>query len=106
MRTDGAVRPMAEVRAAFEASLSEGEREAFFPRGIVDAVTLELLDFVTALRDGRPPEIDGLEGLRDMAVAEAIYESDAARRPVTLTDVLEGRVDAYQRPIDEHWRLV
>jgi predicted dehydrogenase len=106
VRTDGAAQPMAAVRAAFEASLSEGEREAFFPRGIVDAVTIELLDFVTALRDGRPPEVDGLEGLRDMAVAEAIYESDAARRPVTTADVIEGRIDTYQRPIDEHWRLV
>ena len=69
-------------------------------------MTIELLDFVTALRDGRPPEVDGLEGLRDMAVAEAIYESDVARRPVTTADVIEGRIDTYQRPIDEHWRLV
>jgi predicted dehydrogenase len=103
---DGATQTMAEVRAAFDASLSEGDREAFFPRGIVDAVTIELFDFITALRDGRPPEIDGLEGLRDMAVAEAIYESDAANRAVAVADVLEGRVDAYQRLIDEHWKLV
>jgi predicted dehydrogenase len=106
VRAEGATQPMAAVRAAFEASLSGGEDEAFFPRGIVDALTIELLDLVTVLRDGRPLEVDGLEGLRDVAVAEAICESDAAHRPVTTADVIEGRIDTYRRPIDEHWRLV
>ena len=104
-RKDGTQLPLAEVRAGFLASLSESEREAFFPQGITDGVTIELHDFVMAVRDGHPPEIDGLEGLRDMAVAEAIYESDAANRPVSVKDVLDGRIDAYQRPIDEHWHL-
>ena len=67
-------------------------REAFFPHGITDGVTIELFDFVTAVRD--------------LTVAEAIYESDAAHRPVAVQDMLDGTVDAYQRPIDEHWQLV
>ena len=45
-------------------------------------------------------------GLRDLAAAFAILESSAAGRQVTLQEVLDGTVDAYQRPIDEHYGLV
>jgi hypothetical protein len=33
-------------------------------------------------------------------------ESFVARRPVQVAEVLSGQVDAYQRPIDEHYGLV
>jgi predicted dehydrogenase len=104
-RLDGTQRTLDELRQDFLASLSGDERERLFPLGIMDDITLELYDFLTAIRDGHPPEIDGLEGLRDMAVCEAFYESNLAGRPVRVADVLNGHIEAYQRPINEHWGI-
>ncbi len=39
-------------------------------------------------------------GLRDLAAAFAILESDVARREVSVDQVLAGDIGAYQRPID------
>lgn len=44
-------------------------------------------------------------GLRDLATAMAILESAEAGAPVAVADVLAGRVDAYQRPINEYYGL-
>ena len=97
---------MAELSRAFLASLGDDERERLFPLGLVDdEIAIELHDFLTAIRDGRPPEIDGLEALRDLAVCEAAYESDLAGSPVRVSDVLAGRAEEYQRPINEHWGI-
>jgi predicted dehydrogenase len=104
-RRDGTTRTRDELRQDFLDSLAAAERERLFPLGITDDVSLELYDFLTAVRDARPPEIDGLEALRDVAVCLAIYESSLAARPVRVEDVLQGRVDAYQRPIDDHWAI-
>jgi predicted dehydrogenase len=85
--------------------------ERWFPAGIRDTKALQLLDFLRAVqarRSGRAdaaPEASGAEGLRDLACAFAILESAAARRTVTVEEVLTGRVDAYQREIDEHYGL-
>ncbi len=44
----------------------------------------QLADFVAALRDGRPPLIDGREGRRAVEVIQAVYESAATGRTVAL----------------------
>ena len=49
-------------------------------------------DFLTAVRDGRPPEIDATEALMDQAVAEAIYESAEAGQAASLENVLSGKL--------------
>jgi predicted dehydrogenase len=105
VRKDGSEVPFTELKEQFMQSLAPDERERLFPLGITDAVTIELYDFIDAVRSGRPPEIDGEEGLRDMAVCEAIYESDALRQAVKVAAVLDGSIDTYQRPIDVHWGL-
>ncbi|MDP6507770.1 MAG: gfo/Idh/MocA family oxidoreductase, partial [Chloroflexota bacterium] len=74
--------------------------EAWFPGGIDDAFALEALDWFAAIESGAPAEVDGQAGLRDLAAALAILESDIAHREVTIESVLNGEVDAYQRPID------
>ncbi|MER3404327.1 MAG: hypothetical protein C4289_03445, partial [Chloroflexota bacterium] len=106
VRKDGSEVPFAELKEQFLQSLAPDEQERLFPFGITDAVTIELHDFIDAVRTGRSPEIDGEEGLRDMAVCEAIYESDALRQAVKVAAVLDGHIDTYQRPIDAHWGLV
>ena len=105
-RRDGSQRSLEALRGDYLASLGPDEREALFPLGITDDVSLELYEFLAATRGGEAPEVDGLEGLRDMAVCEAIYESSVAGRPVWVDDVLAGRIDTYQRPVDEHWGLL
>ena len=81
------------------------EKDALFPYGITGGVTLELWDFIDALSEGRPVEIDAEEGLRSKAVSEAIYESGQSGQVVQVADVLAGKVDGYQRDIDQAWGL-
>ena len=83
----------------------EKGRAGLFPHGIEDGFALEIYDFLTAVRDGRPPEIDGDQGLRAKAIALAIYESNATGQAVRVKDVLDGTVDTYQRPINEKWGI-
>lgn len=41
-------------------------------------------DFIAAVRDGRPPETTGADGVREVAVVEAAYESAELNEPVTV----------------------
>ena len=68
----------------------------------VDAATLgiELDDFALAVAEGRPPEVDGRDGLLAVAIIWAIAESQEAGRPVTIAEVAEGTVDAAQADVD------
>jgi predicted dehydrogenase len=94
-----------DVRDIFEREASPEERERYFPRGVTDAFGLAYLDWLRAIRSGTQPETDGREGVRDLATAFAIMESATARRPVDVADVLSGKVDAYQREINEHYGI-
>lgn len=96
---------MSKLQEMYLATLSEAEKDALFPYGITGGVTLELWDFIDALSAGRPVEIDAEEGLRSKAVSEAIYESGQSGQVVQVADVLAGKIDAYQRDIDQAWGL-
>jgi predicted dehydrogenase len=102
---DGKVAPMSAVQAMFLAALGSAGREKLFPHGFQNGVVLECYDFLTAIRDGRPPEVDAETGLKAKSIAEAIFESSHASQAVSMADVLSGVVSAYQRPIDEAWGL-
>ena len=95
----------AELQEKFLASLSPEKKETLFPYDTRDSVTVELVDFVRAVRDGTVPEVDGHEALAAMAVSEAFYESDHAGTPIKVADVRAGRVRAAQHDIDAHWGL-
>lgn len=45
---------------------------------------LQLEDFVRAIREGRPPQVDGREGRRAVAAIAAIYESARTGRSVAI----------------------
>lgn len=77
----------------------------WFPGGVRDTKALQFLDFVRAVTAGHDPEASGRQGLADLACAFAALESAHAGRSVTVTDVLEGRVRAYQADIDAHYGL-
>lgn len=49
--------------------------------------------------------IDAEIGLRAKAICEAIYESNACGQVVNYDDVVAGKVERYQKPINAHWGL-
>lgn len=68
----------------------------------VDAgyLAVEIADFIDAVMQKRAPEVDGIGGLRALAVVYAILESGVAKREVSVNEVLDGRLHAYQDEID------
>ena len=80
-------------------------RQDAFPAGIRDAFALEMLDFIRAIHTSSPMEASGQEGLLDLATSYTLLESAAINRPVTVDEVLAGRVDAYQAEINAHYGL-
>ena len=102
---DGTTYSMGKLQELYLQSLSARQKERLFPYGITGGVTLELWDFIDALSQGRPVELDAEEGLRSKAVSEAVYESGKAKQVVKVADVLRGKVDAYQRDVDRYWKL-
>jgi predicted dehydrogenase len=56
--------------------------ETRFP--ILDEFALELDAFAQCVRSGRDPEPDGWEGLRDVAIMEAIYEAARTNQAVRI----------------------
>jgi predicted dehydrogenase len=84
----------------------DGKAERLFPLGMSDAFGLLIGDWLRSIREGRPAETNGEEGLRDLAASFAIMEASEARRSVMLDEVLDGRVDGYQRELDQHYGLL
>jgi predicted dehydrogenase len=93
------------LRALFDAEASTEIKEAIFPRGLTDTFALAYRDWLDAIAAGRQPEMNGREGLLDLATAFAIMESATAHSPIAVADVLSGKVDAYQQPINAHYGL-
>lgn len=72
------------------------------PWSVVDSgyLAVEIDDFVDAVLSGRAPEVDGMGGMRALAVVLAILESGVSGREVTVDEVLDGTVHVYQDSID------
>ena len=100
-RVDGTARTVENLHREYLDELGPEGRERVFPLGLTDGFALEVHDFLTAIRDGRPPEVDGEAGMKAKAIAQAIYESSVRGEVVRVADVLSGEIDDYQRPIDE-----
>ncbi len=106
-RHDGTVHSLQELEAMHRATLSEEEEEHLYPGGATDGFSIEIWEFIEILRGNRPaPEIDGWEGMRSLALGDAIYESALTGESVPVDDVLNGTRSAYQDPIDAHWGLI
>ena len=92
------------------ASLFGGERPwtySFdFPVTDRKILALEYHEFAECVRTGAQPEVDGAVAKRAVALVYALFESDRAGRPVTIDEVESSAVDAYQREIDEHLKLM
>lgn len=68
-------------------------------------LAIEYAELANCIRTGSPPEVDGIAGRNAVALICALFESQLLGRPVTMSEVLSGQVDAYQREIDEHYNL-
>jgi predicted dehydrogenase len=101
----------AELRAELGDFRLEGvTADLFGPEGTeydlpfaeVDAATIaiELDDFIAAIVQRRPPEVDGLGGLLAVAGVWALAESRGAGGFVKIADVADGTISAVQDPID------
>jgi len=99
------VTPMAEMQKQFLAQLDESKKNALFPYGFTDGFVLECYDFLDAVEKKRKPEVDGETGLKAKAICESIFESATLGQVVRYDDVLGGKIEEYQKPINEHWGL-
>lgn len=108
-RRDQSVIPFEELRDQYLKSLSDEDRERLFPSELFPDLTelqgdhgveLEVYDFLCAVRDRRPPDVDGLEGLKAQALSECYLESSHLGQSVSYDDVVDGNVRAYQERID------
>jgi predicted dehydrogenase len=105
VESDGTVRPSGWVERQYMDSLSDDEKNHLFPFGATDGFSIEVFDFIRAIRTGQPVEMDGEAGLRAKTLCMACYESAEAGTVVKYDDVLDGSVSAYQDPIDAHWGI-
>ncbi|MBP94502.1 hypothetical protein CMK18_00970 [Candidatus Poribacteria bacterium] len=89
-----------EIYQKFMSSLSESEREYFFPRDIDNTIAIELKYFADAINSGSQPEVDGLEGYRSQAICMAVYESGYFGRSVTIEEIENLSLEGYQKEIN------
>ncbi|MGC8832034.1 MAG: Gfo/Idh/MocA family protein [Thermoproteota archaeon] len=82
-------------------SLTPEEKNRRFPMNIKDTVATELYDFYDSVVNKHAPEVDGLEAYRDMAIPLGLYESALLKKPVSVRDVEELKVEEYQKEINE-----
>jgi predicted dehydrogenase len=69
-------------------------------------LAIEQHDFCEAIRTSTRPEVDGYDGTTAVAALLGVYESDRARRPVSMQELLASQVDAYQRDTDQKLGLI
>jgi len=102
IRDDGSRTGISDI---FEKESSEEEKEELFPMDIRDSFSLETLDFLNAIWEGREMEASGQEGLRDMALSFAMIESSILNRPVTAEEIESGKVANYEEAINKYYGL-
>ncbi len=102
---DGKEIPYEEIEKEYMASLSPKQAEKLFPFGLGDGISNECWDFIDAIDKGRQPEVTGYDGLKAKAVCYALYESALAGKWIKVADVMSGKINAYQKPIDKFWKI-
>lgn len=102
---DGTKKSYEEIEKEYRAQLSPEKREQLFPYGVESDFALECWDFVDAVQKRRKPEIDAATTKWTKSICLAAYESSFCGKPVTVRDVHDGKVSAYQDPINEYWGL-
>src|SRR3954465_8533633 len=87
-------------------ALSPDERELLSPGGTDDGFAIEISAFIELLQGKRSkPEVGGWEGLRSLAIGEAIYESAISGEVIQVDDIISSKRGLFQEPIDAYWKL-
>lgn len=63
-------------------------------------IAIEYDDFAGAILEDRPPEVDGMGGLRSLALVYGFLEAERLGRPVTAESLLSGEVSPYQDELE------
>ena len=64
-------------------------------------LAMEMAELLDAADGGPPVEVGPEAGLSAAALVFACHESSTAGRPVTLSEVINGTLDTYQRPVNQ-----
>ncbi len=94
-----------DITKLFEKRAKKEAKENFFPYGIKDAMALETLEFLRAIKERREMETSGKEGLRDLAAAYALIESSIARKSINVDDIESGKISQYEEEINKHYGI-
>lgn len=94
-----------DLHARYQATLSATDKARLFPYGCTDSMGIEVWDYVDSIRNKRKPEMDGWDGLNAKVVCEACFESGLAGTPVRVQDVLDGKINAFQKRFDDYWGI-
>lgn len=107
---DGVRRPVQDHVVDWVVGLDDEARAQLLPAGTWNprdltistaeplryGLAYEIWDFARSIIESRPPEIGGPEATTALAGGLAILESSLARREVSIAEVLDGTVDAWQ----------
>ena len=97
--------PAKDLQVMYLASLPGAEKDRLFPYGCTNSMGIEVWDFVNAIATGRKPEMDGQDGLVSKTLCVCCFESAARGEVVKFKDVIDGKIETYQKPINDHWGL-
>ena len=98
--------PYEELMASAEGLELEPLAAHFFPDKVTGEnidfrlLALEYFELGEAILNGRQLEVDGVEGMKDVAAVYAIFESSVAGGPVKMSEVESGELSTYQDEID------
>lgn len=94
-----------DLTALYAAHAPLETRRRDFPFDLTDPFALNQLDWLQAIGQRRQPQASGREGLADLAATFALLEASQLGRRIAVEDVLQGRIAAYQQPINERFGL-
>jgi len=102
---DGSTKPYEEIEKQYRAQLDDETKDKLFPYGVESDMALECWDFVDSVQKRRKPEIDAETTRVTKALCMACYESATAGQTVSVQDVVDGALSAYQDPINDYWKI-
>jgi predicted dehydrogenase len=102
---DGVEMTYEDLNKQYLEALTAKQKAQIFPYDLSDGISNECHDFIEAVAEDREPEIGGEKAMMAKAVCLAMYESAFAGKPVKIADVISGKVSAYQKPVDEYWKI-
>jgi predicted dehydrogenase len=101
LRTRSEKMSMDELVQLYMDSVSDEEKERWFPLGVTDTIATELHEFIEAALHGGPLEMDGVQGMKDEAISMALYESAYVNQPVEVRKVETCEIENYQKRLND-----